>query len=84
VQRERFNRRQTIKKVRLGRTNLKVTRWSLGGIPLPMGMGGKDEETVNQVIHAALDYGINFIDTSRVYIDSETNFLKVSLVCQTI
>ena len=43
-----------------------------------MGMGGKDEETVNQVIHGALDYGINFIDTSRVYMDSETNFLKVS------
>ncbi|MBW2182913.1 MAG: aldo/keto reductase [Deltaproteobacteria bacterium] len=66
-----------MKKVRLGRTNLEVTRWSLGGIPLSMGMGGKDEETVNQVIHAALDYGINFIDTSRVYMDSETNIGEV-------
>jgi predicted aldo/keto reductase-like oxidoreductase len=36
-------------------------------------MGGKDEETIQQVLHAALDYGINFIDTSRVYLDSETN-----------
>jgi len=66
-----------MKKVRLGRTNLEVTRWSLGGIPLSMGMGGKDEETINQVIHAALDYGINFIDTSRVYMDSEANIGEV-------
>ena len=66
-----------MKKVRLGRTNLEVTRWGLGGIPLSMGMGGKDEETINQVIHAALDYGINFIDTSRVYMDSEANIGEV-------
>ena len=62
-----------MKKIRLGRTNLEVTRWGLGGIPLATGMGGKDEETIQQVLHAALDYGINFIDTSRVYLDSETN-----------
>ena len=66
-----------MKKIRLGRTNLEVTRWSLGGIPLSMGMGGKDEETINQVIHAALDFGINFIDTSRVYMDSEKNIGEV-------
>ena len=66
-----------MKKIRLGRTNLEVTRWGLGGIPLSIGMGGKDEETINQVIHAALDYGINFIDTSRAYIDSETNIGEV-------
>jgi hypothetical protein len=35
-------------------------------------MGGKDEETINQVYNAALDYGINLVDTSRVYMDSET------------
>ncbi len=64
-------------KVRLGRTNLEVSRWSLGGIPLSMGMGGKDEETINRVIQAALDYGINFIDTSRVYMDSEENIGEV-------
>ena len=65
--------RHCMKKIRLGRTNLEVTRWGLGGIPLATGMGGKDEETIEQVLHAALDYGINFIDTSRVYLDSETN-----------
>jgi hypothetical protein len=61
-----------MRKVRLGRTNLEVTRWSLGGIPLSTMMGGKDEETINQVYNAALDYGINLVDTSRVYMDSET------------
>ena len=61
-----------MRKVRLGRTNLEVTRWSLGGIPLSTMMGGKDEETINQVFNAALDYGINLVDTSRVYMDSET------------
>ena len=62
-----------MRKIRLGRTNLQVTRWSLGGIPLSTIMGGKDEETIHQVINAALDYGINLIDTSRVYMDSEIN-----------
>ena len=35
-------------------------------------MGGKDEETIHRVFNAALDYGINLVDTSRVYMDSET------------
>jgi len=36
-------------------------------------MSGNSEEAMYEVIHAALDYGINFIDTSRMYMDSETN-----------
>jgi hypothetical protein len=66
-----------MRKIRLGRTNLEVTRWALGGIPFSTMMGGKDEETINQVFNAALDYGINFVDTSRVYMDSETNIGEV-------
>lgn len=54
-----------------------MTKWGLGGIPLSTLMGGNTEEVIEQVIHAALDYGINFIDTSRVYLDSETNIGKV-------
>jgi len=72
-----FYRRYFMKKVRLGRTNIEVTRWGLGGIPLSTLMGGNTEEVIDKVIHAALDYGINFIDTSRVYFDSETNIGKV-------
>jgi predicted aldo/keto reductase-like oxidoreductase len=66
-----------MRKVRLGRTNLEVSRWALGGIPLSTVMGGKDEETINRVFNVALDYGINFVDTSRVYMDSETNIGEV-------
>jgi hypothetical protein len=66
-----------MKKVRLGKTNLEVTRWGLGGIPLSTIMGGNTEEVIAQVTNAALDYGINFIDTARVYIDSETNIGEV-------
>ena len=66
-----------MKKVRLGRTNLEITRWGLGGITLSTMMGGTTEEEIEKVIHAALDYGINFIDTSRMYFDSETNLGKV-------
>ncbi|MCX5903496.1 MAG: aldo/keto reductase [Proteobacteria bacterium] len=62
-----------MKKVRLGRTGLEVTRWGLGGIQLSTVMGGTTEEVIAQLINGALDYGINFIDTSRVYMDSETN-----------
>lgn len=61
-----------MRKVRLGRTNLEVSRWALGGIPLSTMMGGRDEATIHRVLHAALDRGVNLVDTSRVYMDSET------------
>ena len=61
-----------MQKVKLGKTNLKITRWGLGGIPLSTIMSGNTEDVINQVIHAALDYGINIIDTARGYMDSET------------
>ena len=61
----------------MGRTNLEVTKWALGGIPLSTMMGGKDEETIHQVYNTALDYGINLVDTSRVYMDSETQIGEV-------
>jgi hypothetical protein len=66
-----------MEKVMLGRTDLPVTKMALGGIPLSTIMSGNTEEEIEQVIHAALDAGINFIDTSRVYLDSEANIGKV-------
>jgi predicted aldo/keto reductase-like oxidoreductase len=69
-----------MRKVRLGRTNLEVTKWALGGITLSTMMGGTDEETISQILNAALDYGINLVDTSRAYMDSETN---IGLVMKT-
>lgn len=66
-----------MRKVKLGRTGLEATRWALGGIQLSTVMGGTTEDTIAEIINAALDYGINFIDTSRVYMDSETNIGEV-------
>jgi uncharacterized protein len=51
----------------LGRTGLEVTAISFGG--LPMQRCTLDE--AGPVLHAALDAGINFIDTARAYTDSE-------------
>lgn len=51
----------------LGRTGLKVTAIGFGG--LPMQRCTLDE--AGPVLHAALDAGINFVDTARGYTDSE-------------
>ena len=56
-----------MKKRLLGRTGMEVSEISFGG--LPMQRCGMDEAGV--VLHAALDAGINFIDTARAYTDSE-------------
>lgn len=51
----------------LGRTGLAVTAISFGGLP----MQRCTLEEAGPVLHAALDAGINFIDTARAYTDSE-------------
>jgi aryl-alcohol dehydrogenase-like predicted oxidoreductase len=56
-----------MKKVRLGKTGLKVSRVAMGGIPIqrpPINYAVK-------VINRALDLGVNLIDTSIAYGDSE-------------
>lgn len=61
-----------MKKVRLGKTGLLVSRVGMGGIPIqrpPL------EEAV-KVINRALDLGVNFIDTSIGYGDSEERIGK--------
>jgi predicted aldo/keto reductase-like oxidoreductase len=61
-----------LRNVTLGRTGLRVSRVGMGGIPIqrpPM------EEAV-RVINHALDVGINFIDTSIGYGDSEIRIGK--------
>ena len=56
-----------MRKVRLGKTGLMVTRVGFGGIPI---MRCSREEAV-AVLRRALDLGINFIDTANGYGDSE-------------
>jgi aryl-alcohol dehydrogenase-like predicted oxidoreductase len=56
-----------MKKTKLGRSGLEVSRVGMGGIPIQRPLL---EEAV-RVINHALDRGINFIDTSIGYGDSE-------------
>ncbi|GGK79163.1 aldo/keto reductase [Mangrovihabitans endophyticus] len=54
----------------LGRTGIKISPYALGGLTLATQMGNSPEESA-KLIHRALDAGINLIDTSDAYGDSE-------------
>ena len=56
-----------MEKIRLGRTNLMVTRSSFGALPIQR---LSFEESKN-ILRKAYDNGINFFDTARAYSDSE-------------
>ena len=56
-----------MKKVRLGKTGLHVSRVGVGGIPILL----PPFDTAVKVIERALELGINLIDTSVYYDDSE-------------
>ena len=61
-----------MKTIRLGKTGLKVSRIGIGGIPITR----PTKEEAIRVIQRALDLGINFIDTSLAYGDSEIRIGK--------
>ena len=61
-----------MEKVRLGRTNLKVSRVGIGGIPIQR----PSEKEAIEVIRHALDNEINIIDTSIGYGESEIRIGK--------
>jgi predicted aldo/keto reductase-like oxidoreductase len=56
-----------MEKVRLGRTNLKVTRLGWGGIPIQR----VEESQAVSVIRAVVDMGVGLLDTARAYTNSE-------------
>lgn len=56
-----------MEKIRLGKTNLMVTRVGFGGIPIQR---CTDDEAVT-VVERCLDLGLNFIDTANAYTTSE-------------
>src|SRR4030042_2475080 len=56
-----------MKKVRLGRTNLKVTKPAFGVLPLQR----VEMNEAVRILRKAYDNGINFYDTARAYTDSE-------------
>ncbi len=56
-----------MRKVKLGRTNLMVTKTAFGALPVQR----VDMETARQILRRAYEAGINFFDTARAYTDSE-------------
>src|SRR3989304_3997853 len=56
-----------MEKVRLGRTNLSVTKLGWGGIPIQQ----VGEEDGVAVIKAVINMGVDFLDTARGYTNSE-------------
>lgn len=61
-----------MKTVRLGKTGLEVSRVGMGGIPIQR---SPFDEAIT-VVQRALDLGVNFIDTSIAYGDSEIRIGK--------
>ncbi|MFG1607121.1 aldo/keto reductase [Actinoplanes sp. NPDC049265] len=55
----------------LGRTGIKVSPYALGALMFATQVGNPDPDDSIRVIHKALDAGINLIDTSDAYGDSE-------------
>ncbi len=55
----------------LGRTGIKVTPYCLGAMMFG-GMGNPDHDDSVRIIHKALDFGINFIDTADLYSAGES------------
>ncbi|MEW6143315.1 MAG: aldo/keto reductase [Chloroflexota bacterium] len=59
-------------KMRLGKTDLMVSRIGFGGIPIQR----CSEETAIAIVRRCLDHGINFIDTAAAYTNSEERIGK--------
>jgi aryl-alcohol dehydrogenase-like predicted oxidoreductase len=55
----------------LGRTGIKVSPYALGALALGTPIGNPDHDDSARIIHKALDAGINLIDTSDAYGESE-------------
>jgi len=55
----------------LGRTGIKVSLYALGALALGTSIGNPDPDDSVRIIGQALDAGINFIDTSDAYGESE-------------
>jgi aryl-alcohol dehydrogenase-like predicted oxidoreductase len=63
----------TLARHRLGRSELAVPAFSLGGYPLGWG-DAEDERAAIEAIHYALEQGLDYFDTSPGYGDSERRF----------
>lgn len=64
-----------MKKVRLGRTNMMVSKLGFGGIPIQR----VSEDEAVAVVRRCLELGITFIDTANAYTNSEERIGKAIL-----
>jgi len=64
---------------RLGRTDMRVSRISFGAWAIGSEWGAVDDETSMGALHAAVDAGVNFIDTADVYGDGRSERLVARL-----
>lgn len=60
---------------KLGKTNLNVSEVSLGAWQIGAEWGNVSEDDAIRTLHAALDHGVNFIDTADVYGDGRSERL---------
>lgn len=63
----------------LGRTDMKVSAVSFGAWAIGGTWGPVDDETSLRALHAAIDAGVNFIDTADVYGDGRSERLVARL-----
>jgi uncharacterized protein len=61
-----------MKRIVLGKTGIEVSRFGFGGIPIQR----VSEDQAIEVVQYALEKGMDFIDTSRMYTTSETRIGK--------
>src|ERR687892_1332877 len=64
---------------RLGRTDMDVSAISFGAWAIGGEWGAVDDEQSMRALHAAVDEGINFIDTADVYGDGRSERLIARL-----
>ncbi|HEV7216492.1 MAG TPA: aldo/keto reductase, partial [Chloroflexota bacterium] len=68
---------QALTKRRLGRTDMLVTELALGGVGIGGLAGPVSETDAAGAVHRALDLGVNYIDTSPFYLESEARLGRV-------
>src|SRR6478672_5337424 len=66
-----------LRKRRLGRTRMEVTELALGGVGIGGLYGPVSEVEAEHVVRTALDLGINYLDTSPLYMRSEERIGRI-------
>mgnify|MGYP005844827735 CR=1 FL=1 len=62
-----------MKEIRLGKTNIIVKRIGMGGIPIQKLKASESDK----ILEKAIELGINFYDTARIYTDSENKYGRI-------